>query len=192
MCPGINPRAPRCESDTVNEANAPNIDKAVRDQIVALLPRLRRFCSAITRSADLGDDLTQATIERALSRIDQWRDGTKLDSWMFRIAQNINIDQARSRKTRGISVDIDVLETVTGDDGREIVEARDGLARVQDAMANLPEDQRALLALVAIDGQSYKEASAILDIPIGTVMSRISRARATLALSFATHAPGGA
>jgi RNA polymerase sigma-70 factor, ECF subfamily len=191
MCPGINPRAPRCESDTVNEANAPNIDKAVRDQIVALLPRLRRFCSAITRSADLGDDLTQATIERALSRIDQWRDGTKLDSWMFRIAQNINIDQARSRKTRGTSVDVDVLETVAGDDGREILESRDGLARVQAAMANLPEDQRALLALVAIDGQSYKEAAAILDIPIGTVMSRISRARATLARSFAANVSGG-
>lgn len=175
----------------MNEANAPSIDKSVRDQIVALLPRLRRFCTAITRSAELGDDLTQATIERALSRIDQWRDGTKLDSWMFRIAQNINIDQARSRKTRGISVDIDVLDTVTGDDGREIVEARDGLARVQAAMAKLPEDQRALLALVAIDGQSYKEAATILDIPIGTVMSRISRARATLARSFAVIAHGG-
>lgn len=110
---------------------------------------------------------------------------------MFRIAQNINIDQARSRKTRGISVDIDVLDTVTGDDGREIVEARDGLARVQAAMAKLPEDQRALLALVAIDGQSYKEAATILDIPIGTVMSRISRARATLARSFAVIAHGG-
>jgi RNA polymerase sigma-70 factor, ECF subfamily len=175
----------------VNESKAPNIDKAVRDQMIALLPRLRRFCTAITRSAELGDDLTQATIERALSRIDQWSDGTKLDSWMFRIAQNINIDQARSRKTRGISVDIDVLDTVTGDDGREIVEARDGLARVQAAMAKLPEDQRALLALVAIDGQSYKEAADILDIPIGTVMSRISRARATLARSFAATAHGG-
>lgn len=159
--------------------------------MIALLPRLRRFCTAITRSAELGDDLTQATIERALSRIDQWSDGTKLDSWMFRIAQNINIDQARSRKTRGISVDIDVLDTVTGDDGRDIVEARDGLARVQAAMAKLPEDQRALLALVAIDGQSYKEAADILDIPIGTVMSRISRARATLARSFAVTAHGG-
>lgn len=175
----------------MKESKAPNIDKAVRDQMVALLPRLRRFCTAITRSAELGDDLTQATIERALSRIDQWNDGTKLDSWMFRIAQNINIDQARSRKTRGISVDIDVLDTVTGDDGREIVEARDGLARVQAAMAKLPEDQRALLALVAIDGQSYKEAADILDIPIGTVMSRISRARATLARSFAVTAHGG-
>lgn len=175
----------------MNESKAPNIDKAVRDQMIALLPRLRRFCTAITRSAELGDDLTQATIERALSRIDQWSDGTKLDSWMFRIAQNINIDQARSRKTRGISVDIDVLDTVTGDDGRDIVEARDGLARVQAAMAKLPEDQRALLALVAIDGQSYKEAADILDIPIGTVMSRISRARATLARSFAVTAHGG-
>ena len=172
----------------MNDREAPALDMATRDQLVALLPRLRRFCMALTRSAEAGDDLTQATIERALSRIDQWNAGTRLDSWMFRIAQNINIDQARALKTRGVSVDVDALADVSGEDGREIVEARDALSRAQAAMARLPDDQRALMALVVIDGQSYKEAAATLDIPIGTVMSRIARARASIAASMGAGA----
>jgi RNA polymerase sigma-70 factor, ECF subfamily len=161
----------------------PPLDDETRDQIIALLPRLRRFCIAITRSAEAGDDLAQSTVERALSKLDQWQPGSRLDSWMFRIAQNINIDQARSARTRGTQVDVEVLETVMGVDGRDIVEGRDGLARARAAMAKLPEEQRALMALVVIDGQSYKEAASILDIPIGTVMSRIARARAAIAAS---------
>lgn len=152
----------------------------VRDQMVALLPRLRRFCMALTRSADAGDDLAQSTIERALSRIDQWQQGSKLDSWMFRIAQNIFLDEVRASKRRGTQVDVDALEMVAGDDGRDIAESRSELARARRAIAALPDDQRALVALVVIDGQSYKEAAAILDIPIGTVMSRIARARQSI------------
>jgi RNA polymerase sigma-70 factor, ECF subfamily len=165
----------------LNDQQAPQLDKATRDQLVALLPRLRRFCMALTRSAEAGDDLAQSTIERALSRINQWHEGTRLDSWMFRIAQNINIDQARAQKTRGVSVDIDELASVSGEDGRDVVESRNALAKAQAAMAKLPDDQRMLIALVAIDGQSYKDAAAILDIPIGTVMSRLARARTAIA-----------
>ena len=152
----------------------------VREQIVALLPRLRRFCLALTGSADAGDDLVQSTIERALIRIGQYQQGSRLDSWMYRIAQNINIDAARARKVRGVQVNVDVLDVVTGDDGRQIVETRSALARAQAAMAALPDDQRALMALVVIDGQSYKDAAETLDIPIGTVMSRIARARQSI------------
>jgi RNA polymerase sigma-70 factor, ECF subfamily len=149
----------------------------VREEIIALLPRLRRFCLALTRSTDAGDDLTQSTIERALSRIDQWHDGTRLDSWMFRIAKNIFIDEVRAHKRRGAQVDVEALENVQGEDGRQIVEGRSDLDRARAAINALPDDQRALVALVIIDGQSYKEAAAILDIPIGTVMSRLARAR---------------
>ncbi len=161
----------------------------VRDEIVALVPRLRRFCLALTRSADAGDDLAQSTIERALSRIDQWQHGTRLDSWMFRIARNIFIDDMRASKRRGTQVDVDGLATVTGDDGRQITEARSDIERARQAIASLPDDQRALVALVIVDGQSYKEAAAILEIPIGTVMSRISRARQSIT-AFVNHAPG--
>jgi RNA polymerase sigma-70 factor, ECF subfamily len=160
----------------------------VREEIVALVPRLRRFCLALTRSADTGDDLAQSTIERALSRIDQWQQGTRLDSWMFRIAQNMFIDEVRASKRRGTQVDVETLEAVAGDDGRRITEARSDIERARQAIAALPDDQRALVALVIIDGQSYKEASAILDIPIGTVMSRISRARQSIA-AFVNNVP---
>jgi len=154
--------------------------RSARDQIIALLPRLRRFCMALTGSADAGDDLTQSTIERALGRIDQWRPDTRLDSWMFRIAQNMNIDAARTRARRGVHVDVESAHGLAGEDGRKVTETRAALARAQAAMAALPDDQRALMALVVVDGASYKEAAAILDIPVGTVMSRVARARAAI------------
>ena len=132
---------------------------------------------ALAGGADGGDDLVQATVERALLRSDQWQHGTRLDSWMFRIAQNIRIDQARATKVRGVQIDVDELVSLQGEDGRDIVEARSELAAAQAAMAALPQDQRALMALVVLDGQSYKDAAEILDIPVGTVMSRIARAR---------------
>jgi RNA polymerase sigma-70 factor (ECF subfamily) len=148
-----------------------------RDEIVAFLPRLRRFCLAVTRSADAADDLLQSTVERALSRLDQWQEGTRLDSWMFRIAQNIHIDQSRSLRTRGVKVDADDAYGLSGDDGRNVVEARSDLAAARRAIARLPDDQRSLFALVVLDGLSYKDAADIMNIPIGTVMSRIARAR---------------
>ncbi len=149
----------------------------LRTELVAILPRLRRFCMAIARGQDAGDDLCQATIERALSRADQFEQGTRLDSWMFRIAKNIMIDAARRTKTRGVEIEVDDSLPIVGDDGVQIVEGRSDLAHARTAMAALPDEQRVLLALVVIDGKSYKEASDILEIPMGTVMSRISRAR---------------
>lgn len=153
----------------------------IRDGLVELLPRLRRFCMALARGQVDGDDLCQAAVERALLRADTFLPGSRLDSWMYRIAQNIFIDETRRRKTRGTEVAIDdpVLSLV-GEDGVSIVESRSDLARTRAALYTLPDDQRALMALVVLDGKSYREASDILDIPIGTVMSRIARARRAL------------
>ncbi|HEX7789526.1 MAG TPA: RNA polymerase sigma factor [Afipia sp.] len=158
----------------------PPVDGDLRTQIVALLPRLRRFCAALTRGGDAGDDLCQATIERALTRADQFEPGTRLDSWMYKIARNIQIDMVRRQKTRGAEIDISEDFEVIGDDGVAIVEGRSELAMAEAAMARLPDEQRALIALVVIDGQSYRDAAEILGIPIGTVMSRIARARRTI------------
>ncbi|MCB2045457.1 MAG: RNA polymerase sigma factor [Novosphingobium sp.] len=150
----------------------------LRDQIVAILPRLRRFCMALARGQDAGDDLCQAAVERALSRSEQFVQGTRLDSWMYRIAQNIHIDQGRRKQTRGAEIDVDDMAgSLSGDDGVQIVEGRSELSRAHEAIAALPEEQRVLMALVVLDGMSYKEAAATLDIPVGTVMSRIARAR---------------
>lgn len=135
---------------------------------------------ALANGMDAGDDLCQATVERALSREDQFIPGTRLDSWMYRIAKNIHIDQIRRLKTRGVEIDVDDAFTISGDDGVQIVEGRSDLAKAQAAMAALPDDQRILLALVVLDGKSYREASDILEIPMGTVMSRIARARRSI------------
>jgi RNA polymerase sigma-70 factor (ECF subfamily) len=148
--------------------------------MVELLPRLRRFAVALTGDLDQGDDLVQETCMRALSRVDQWQPGTRLDSWMYRIAQNLWLDRMRARKVRGVQVDVEAAEALTGPHGRNVAESRLTLAAVGAAMEYLPEEQRVLIALVCIDGLSYKEAAEITQTPIGTVMSRLARARREL------------
>ncbi len=151
--------------------------EAIRTNIIELLPRLRRFCMGLTGSSDAGEDLTQSTVERALRRINQWQQGSRLDSWMFRIARNINIDEARARIRRSAQIDHDTIDNAIGEDGRQITEDRSTLACVRAAMTKLSDEQRTLMMLVVVEGKSYREAADALQIPIGTVMSRIARAR---------------
>jgi RNA polymerase sigma-70 factor, ECF subfamily len=158
----------------------------IRTRMVEFLPRLRRFAFALTRNLDAADDLVQDTCERALARIDQWEPGTKLESWMYRIAQNIWLDRKRSERSRGPMMDLEEAMTLQGDDGRTVTESRLTLAAVGDNINKLPPDQQVLIAMVCVEGLSYKEAAAILDVPIGTVMSRLSRARQTLFANLAT------
>jgi RNA polymerase sigma-70 factor, ECF subfamily len=99
---------------------------------------------------------------------------------MYRIAQNANIDLARTRQRRGVHVGTEELAERVGSDGRTLTEARSDLHKARQAIATLPDEHRALFALVVIDGQSYREAADILEIPIGTVMSRIARARVAI------------
>ncbi len=117
---------------------------------------------------------------RAFARLDQWQPGTRLDSWMFRIIHNIWIDQKRASKVRGTVIDLDSAPEIAGPDGRDVVERRMTLNRVLEAMDKLPQEHRELIALVSIEGVSYQEAAAILQIPIGTVTSRLVRARRAL------------
>jgi RNA polymerase sigma-70 factor (ECF subfamily) len=152
----------------------------IRSRMVELLPRLRRFAVALTGDLDQGDDLVQETCMRALSRVDQWQAGTRLDSWMYRIAQNLWLDRMRAKKVRGVQVDVEAAEALAGPNGRSVAESRLTLQAVGAAMAYLPEEQRVLIALVCIDGLSYKEAAEITQTPIGTVMSRLARARREL------------
>ena len=154
---------------------------AVRDELVALLPRLRRFCITLAGSVDGGDDLAQAAVVRGLDRLSLWKEGTRLDSWLFRIAQNLHIDSMRARSVRGTRVDLDELAGLTGDDGRAVTEARSDLDAALDAISGLSDGQRVLLVLVVVEGCTYREAAERLGIPIGTVMSRIARARAAVA-----------
>jgi len=151
-----------------------------RTQMVEFLPRLRRFAIALTGDVDQGDDLVQETCLRALSRVDQWQPGSRLDSWMYRIAQNLWLDRARARRWRPELSDPEVVEALPGQDGRAVVEDRLTLQAVLGAMTALSPEQQVLVALVCIDGASYKEAAEITGTPIGTVMSRLARARREL------------
>lgn len=154
--------------------------KDLQAAIVAALPRLRRFCHALAGGAADGDDLMQSTVERALGHLGQFVPGTRVDSWMFRIAQNLNIDRARAVRRRGLAVPVEEAHGLQGEDGRQIVEGRSELAVALGALATVPDDQRAAFALVVIEGLSYREAADVLDVPIGTIMSRIARARTRL------------
>jgi RNA polymerase sigma-70 factor, ECF subfamily len=157
--------------------------------MIEILPRLRRFARALTKDHDRGDDLVQETCMRALSRIDQFEVGTRLDSWMFRIAQNIWFDQVRATKARGTVVELDDAADVSVTDGRRVVESRLTLDAVTRAMAKLPSDLQVLVALVCVDGRSYQEAADITDSPIGTVMSRLARARRMLHEALGSDVP---
>lgn len=163
----------------------------IRQDLVNLLPRLRRFAYSLCGSLDEADDLVQAACERALSRLGQFQPGTRLDSWMFRIVQTVWIDRVRSAQRRTLVHDPTAMEMVAFDARtHEQTEARLALAIVREAVGKLPEEQRVVLALVSIDGRSYQEAADILEIPIGTVMSRLARARRKLSEAVENPKPG--
>jgi RNA polymerase sigma-70 factor, ECF subfamily len=149
-----------------------------RRDLVDLLPRLRRFAMALTGGQADAEDLVQGAVERALKSQANFRPGTRMDSWMFRIVQNLWIDETRAQRRR--NVEMDEALHVVGEDGRDVVKLRRQAAQAQSALATLPADQRAVVALVLIDGSSYKEAAQTLNVPIGTVMSRLARAHAAI------------
>lgn len=156
------------------------MDDDIREQLVRLLPRLRRFAYSLSRDADRCNDLVQETCARALAKLHLWQPGTRFDSWLFRIAQNIWLDRMRAERTMGEAVEIDDAHDIVDSDGREVMDNRLTLQEVGRAMSKLAADQQVLLALVCVDGMSYKEAAEVLGLPIGTVMSRLSRARLAL------------
>jgi len=156
------------------------LDALFRSQLVALLPRLRRFARGLSGTADRADDLVQAACERALARMEQWTPGTRLDSWMFRIVRTIWIDELRAQAVRHRAREREELEGAKFFDGERDMEVQMTMQAVREAVAELPPEQREILLLVAVEGVSYKEAAEILDIPIGTVMSRLARGRAAL------------
>ena len=144
------------------------------------LPRLRRFAYALSHDAADADDLTQMTVERALAARRQWQPGTKLDSWLYRIMRNLWIDTARSR-SRKAKLEAPPEEGANvGVDPRPGMEASLDLQRIMAAMGRLPDQQREVVALILIEGFGYREAAELLDLPIGTVSSRLVRGRTAL------------
>ena len=149
----------------------------LQSALAALLPRLRRFGRSLTHHREDADDLVQVAVERALRALDQYEPGTRLDSWMFRIMKNAWIDEQRARGRRA-----EVLAPEEAGEQVGVSETGRHIARlsVQAAMARLPEEQRLVVSLVLVEGLPYKEAAAVLEVSIGTVTSRLARAKDTL------------
>jgi RNA polymerase sigma-70 factor (ECF subfamily) len=150
----------------------------LRQQLVALLPRLRRYARALARDAHDADDLVQLALERALARAEQLRPDMELGGWMFGIVRNAWIDELRSRGRRArLFVPAELAEHMGGGASQP---AHAELLAVEEALARLPEEQRSAVALVLIEGLSYKEAAHVMQVPVGTLTSRLARGREAL------------
>lgn len=147
------------------------------EEIEAHVLALRRFALALTRNRETADDLVQDTIERALSRWRLRRRDRPLRPWLFAILRNLHVSQWRRARRSPITADdrIDEIAAVS-----DAVEARVELRQVLELLATLPEEQRMAILLVAVEGLSYTQAAEVMDVAVGTVMSRLARARAQL------------
>ena len=142
------------------------------------IPRLRRYARALTRNAVRADDLVQETLVRALYKGHLWQPGTDLRAWLFTIMHNQNVNEIRRAIRDDATVDLEncsAILTATTDPT-----ASRQLCELDQALAQLPEEQRQVILLVGLEGVSYEDAAAILDVPIGTIRSRLSRGRESL------------
>lgn len=147
-----------------------------RDAIVAEIPRLRRYARALTGRGDAADDLVQETLERALEKWHFWRSERALRPWLFSIMHNLHVDSCRRAARIEYRDDESFPELAQRADQADALELRD----LDRALALLPMEQREILLLVALEELSYADVARALNIPPGTVMSRLSRARARL------------
>ena len=192
---------PHCISlqDVAQSLRGPWVPAAVRERamsadmksdLIALLPRLRRFARSLTRSVPEADDLVQEACLRALSRSDQWDPTQPLDRWVFRIARNLWISEIRKRGVRmgqGQVPAEEAPELISPETGEHRVAA----TQLQAQITALPAELSSVLLAVSVEGYSYAEAAELLDVPIGTVMSRVHRARKTLAAAIAKTSGAG-
>jgi len=154
------------------------MSEEIGERIVELLPRLRRFARSLSRNQHDADDLVQAVVERAWRHLGQLRPGASLASWMFGIMKNAWVDNLRARQRRG---EVALPEDSGEHPAVSPVDTDTSLWSVSEAMNKLPEEQRLAVALVLVEGMSYKEAAGVLEIPMGTLTSRLARGRAALA-----------
>src|SRR6202050_2175123 len=152
---------------------APAADLQAR--LVALLPRLRRFARALTRNAHDADDLVQLALERALTRSEQLRPDVPLAGWVFGIVRNAWIDELRARGRRN-----QLFAPAPAGAQAATSDAHAATLSVREALTRLPEEQRSAVALVLVEGLSYKEAAHVMRVPIGTLTSRLARGREAL------------
>jgi RNA polymerase sigma factor (sigma-70 family) len=146
--------------------------------LLEMLPRLRRFAVGLCGNPADGDDLCQMSLERALANRSKWQEGTRLDSWMYRVMRNIWIDEGRATARRRQTFVAE--EAGEGVGGAGAQEATVELGNVDRAMQRLPHDQREAVLLVMVEGYGYREAAEIVGCPVGTMNSRLVRGRDAL------------
>ncbi|NYJ11408.1 RNA polymerase sigma-70 factor (ECF subfamily) [Rhizobium leguminosarum] len=170
--PAVSKNAGSAEAAIASEAD-------MRSGLTENLARLWRYGLVLSHQRDVADDLVQATCVRALERADQFIPGTRLDRWLFSILHSIWLNEIRSRRVRQGQGFVDARETLTFD-GAYATETQVMAGQVLKRVNALPEAQRTVVFLAYVEGLSYREVASILDIPIGTVMSRLAAARAKL------------
>ena len=156
------------------------------DSIVGLIPRLRRYARALVGEKSAADDLVQDTLERAWAKLHLYRRGTDLRAWMFTVMHNVYVNQLRAARP-GVQLEDDMPELMRPARESETLELRD----LDRAIRRLPPEQREVLLLVVLEDMSYEEAARTLGIPIGTVMSRLARAREKLRAMLSGLPPEG-
>jgi RNA polymerase sigma-70 factor (ECF subfamily) len=156
------------------------VDPQIEKEIISLLPRLRRFALSLTRSQAAADDLAQATLERAIVNLDKWEPGSRLDSWLYRIAHNLFRNDRRNETSRGSKLEVVAYDIERTTDGEREAVARLEFKAVSAAIAQLPDEQREALLLVAVEGLSYREAAEVTGASVAALTSRIARAREAL------------
>lgn len=162
-------------------------DPTTQAELIALIPRLRRFARVLTGNLADADDVVQACLEKAMLNLDQWQRGTRLDRWVFRIARNAWLDDRRRAHNRLGHDEFGDIPELTGEDGVAQAEGASDARMVRAAVDALPPEQRDVVALVMLEEFSYRDAADALGLPIGTVMSRLSRAKAALAKTIASE-----
>lgn len=150
----------------------------MHEELTTLVPALRRFAYSLTGSVHDADDLLQNTLERILSK--GVPEDVDMLKWAFRVCRNLWIDEYRHNKVRDAAANDPQLANNQVVDGNRTIHNEITLGEVNRAMEQLPDEQRAIISLVALQGMSYKEVASTLDIPLGTVMSRLARARTAL------------
>jgi RNA polymerase sigma-70 factor (ECF subfamily) len=147
-----------------------------QDLLVGQLPGLRRYARTLTGDAWAADDLVQDTLERACTKWQLWMVGSDLRAWLFTLMHNLYLNQRRASKVALNSISIDDLEGEL----HALASNRDDPLDISRCLQRLPSDQRAVLLLITLEDMSYEDAAKVLSVPVGTVMSRLSRARSRL------------
>lgn len=158
-------------------------------EIEALIPRLRRFARALTGSRESADDLVQDTLERAWAKRALWQAGTNLRAWLFAVMHGVFVNGARRRRPSESLEAIDGTISERADDSAS-AETAIAVSELREALQRLPDEQRQVVLLVGLEQFTYAEAAGVLDVPIGTVMSRLARGRERLRQLLEEGSPG--